>query len=93
MRYRNATNALLTSLLAVGIAGAATAGEGEAKEKGEAEKPYPKFEKVDQDGNGMVSWEEAKKAGVPKEAFDDVDYDGNELVSRYVYKSKINEPS
>ena len=39
--------------------------------------PVPKFKKADKNGNGKISWKEAKAVGVPKKLFKRDDFNHN----------------
>lgn len=44
--------------------------------------PVPKFKKVDKNGNGKISWKEAKAVGVPKKIFKKDDFNHNGTLNR-----------
>ena len=70
--------------LALALTGPAVA----AQDEGGGNK-LPGFKKVDQDGNGKLSLEEAKKVGIAKDKFQEEDLDNDGKLTKYDYKYGI----
>jgi hypothetical protein len=49
----------------------------------------PPFNKVDTNHDHIMTWKEAKAAGIPKKLFDSADYDHNGKITRTMYKYDI----
>jgi len=79
-----------TLIAAAGLALPAAAQTGPDTKSGD-KRPYPEFKKVDKNGDGKITWEEAKSAGIPKDAFESADYDEDGELTRVGYRFSLNQ--
>lgn len=87
----NAILRLSATLLAATSLSLGAAAQTGPDAKGAEKRPYPKFEEVDADGDGKVTWKEAKAAGIPKEEFESADFDEDGELTRVGYRYSLNQ--
>lgn len=76
---------VVTFLLAALFSVTATAATHPAKKQDTGASNLPSFSQADANGDRILTWKEAKAAGVPKKIFDGEDYNHNGKITRTMY--------
>lgn len=77
---------MLTFLLAALFSVSAMGATHPAKSQTGMTDSLPSFSKADANGDKILTWKEARAAGVPKKIFDSEDYNHNGKITRTMYQ-------
>lgn len=76
---------LLTFILAALFSVTAMAATHSGNSQSSAPANLPSFSKADANGNHILTWKEAKAAGIPKKLFKSEDFDHNNKITKTMY--------
>jgi|GEM_PF-6257555 len=82
---------LLTFTLAALFSVTAMAATHSGKSQSKSSANIPSFSQADANGNQILTWKEAKAAGVPKKLFNSEDFDHNNKITKTMYDVGVRD--